>query len=355
MKYLKTLSFILLLSITSFAQKYTISGYVEENETGEKLFTANVYDEISKQGTITNNYGFFSLTLPKGEVKLIVSFIGCKPVIKEFTLDKDISLNLSIESSISIDEVTVVGERTKSKVEDSQMGLIQVPIKTIKSLPALLGEVDIIKTIQLLPGVQSGSEGSNGLYVRGGGPDQNLILLDGVPVYNVNHLFGFFSVFNANAINSVSLIKGGFPARYGGRLSSVLDIRMKEGSMKNFKGEVSIGIISSKFTLEGPIIKDKTSFIISARRTYIDVLAAPLISMVSNNGDVEKFNIGYFFYDFNAKINHKFSDKSRLFLSAYTGRDKFYMEMKDDYFGVDSKLQWGNITTALRWNYISPL
>ncbi len=236
------------------------------------------------------------------------------------------------------------------------MSVSEIPVNTIKKLPVLLGEIDVLKTVQLLPGVQSGNEGTSGLYVRGGGPDQNLILLDGVPVYNANHLFGFFSVFNADAINTVTLIKGGFPARYGGRLSSVLDIRMKEGNMKKIKGAASIGIIASRLTVEGPIIKDKTSFIISGRRTYIDFLSQPIIRSVARMEGVENLSLGYYFYDLNGKINHKFSDKSRLYLSAYMGNDKAYMKMKEEDSGyeylVNAKLRWGNITTALRWNYI---
>ena len=232
------------------------------------------------------------------------------------------------------------------------MSSISVPIDQIKSLPAFLGEVDVMKVLQLLPGVQSGSEGSSGLYVRGGGPDQNLILLDGVPVYNASHLFGFFSVFNSDAINNVQLIKGGFPARYGGRLSSVIDISMKEGNMKEFHGEGSIGLIASKLTLEGPIAKEKTSFIVSARRTYIDLIARPLIK-ASTDGDE---TVGYYFYDVNAKINHKFSDKDRLYLSAYLGDDKGYSFYKDEYdrtkYEEEVALRWGNITSALRWNHV---
>ena len=200
------------------------------------------------------------------------------------------------------------------------MSTIDVPIDQIKALPALLGEVDVLKVLQLLPGVQSGSEGSSGLYVRGGGPDQNLILLDGVPVYNASHLFGFFSVFNADAINHVELIKGGFPARYGGRLSSVIDISMKEGNSKAFHGEGSVGLVASRLTVEGPIIKDRTSFIISGRRTYIDVLASPLIRMATKGEE----RAGYFFYDLNGKINHRINKANRLFLSIYTGDDKAY-------------------------------
>jgi outer membrane cobalamin receptor len=202
-------------------------------------------------------------------------------------------------------------KKSDEMVKSTQMSMIEMPVHQIKALPVLLGEADVLKSLQLMPGVQSGSEGTSGLYVRGGGPDQNLILLDGVPVYNASHLFGFFSVFNADAISSVKLIKGGFPARYGGRLSSVIDIRMKEGNMKEFHGEGSIGNVSSKFTFEGPIIKDKSSFIISARRTYIDVLAAPIIQAINNAaGNGGKLRAGYYFYDANAKVNYKFSTKT---------------------------------------------
>ncbi len=255
-----------------------------------------------------------------------------------------------------LDEVVITAAEAEKIQEITQMSTISVPIEQIKSLPAFLGEVDVLKTLQLLPGVQSGNEGTSGLYVRGGGPDQNLILLDGVPVYNASYLFGFFSVFNADAINNVQLIKGGFPARYGGRLSSVIDISMKEGNMKEFHGEGSIGIIASKLTLEGPIVKDKTSFIISGRRTYLDLLARPLIKAQTDGDEV----VGYYFYDVNAKINYRFSNRDRLFLSTYLGDDHFYARYKyeNQQNGVtlededEAGLRWGNITSALRWNHI---
>ncbi len=346
---------LVLFAFVGFAQKYTISGYVEDTKTGEKLISASVYDTKTMKGTTTNTYGFFSLTLPKGEVVLTFSYMGYTTVSKTIDLTKDVIINFEASPSIELEEATVIDRKAENKVNSTQMSVNQIPISQIKKLPVLLGEVDIIKTIQLLPGVQSGSEGASGLYVRGGGPDQNLILLDGVPVYNANHLFGFFSVFNADAISSVTLIKGGYPARYGGRLSSVLDIRMKEGNMKEFKGEGSIGIIASKLAIEGPIIKDKTSFIISGRRTYIDLLSMPIQKSLPNNNGVG----GYYFYDANAKINHKFSDKSRLYLSTYVGNDKAYMKNKEKYIDNDVTyedesefaLQWGNITSAMRWNY----
>jgi hypothetical protein len=225
-------------------------------------------------------------------------------------------------------------------------------MQKVKSLPVLMGERDVLKTVQLLPGVQSGSEGSSGIYVRGGGPDQNLILLDGVPVYNVSHLFGFFSVFNPDAIKAVELIKGGFPARYGGRLSSVLDIRMKEGNMNKLSGEGSIGLVASKLTLEGPIKKGQTSFLVSARRTYLDLLIRPFVRAESD-GDATG---GYYFYDFNAKINHKLDDKNRLYASGYFGKDRAFTKFDDGavFGGGEEKevaeLEWGNIIGALRWN-----
>ncbi len=347
---------LLLLPAFAFSQNYTISGYVEDVSTGEKMLGASIYDLRSGKGTTTNGYGFFSITLPKDSVTLRVSFVGFRTQKIEAYLDQNLSLNFTMEGSEQLKEVEILASESEKIQEKSEMSTIDVSMQKVKALPVLLGEQDIIKTIQLLPGVQSGSEGGSGLYVRGGGPDQNLILLDGVPVYNASHLFGFFSVFNADAINSVKLIKGGFPAHYGGRLSSVIDIRMKEGNMKEFHGEGSIGLISSKLLLEGPIVKDKTSFIISGRRTYIDVLTRPLIKNASENGSYA----GYYFYDVNAKINHKFSDRSRLYLSAYNGKDDFYSRFKDQYvdngttYDYDERggLDWGNTIAALRWNYL---
>ncbi len=352
---------LIFIAFTVFSQnktklkKYTISGYIYDAASGEALISASVYDKKSMKGTITNNYGFYSLTLPEGDVELTFSFVGYKSETKKIKLTNNLSINFNGETNNLLEEVNIIDKREENIVNSTQMSVNKLPVSEIKKLPVLLGEVDIIKTIQLLPGVQSGSEGSSGLYVRGGGPDQNLILLDGVPVYNVNHLFGFFSVFNADAISSVTLVKGGYPARYGGRLSSVLDIRMKEGNTKKIKGEGSIGLIASKLTVEGPIIKDKTSFIVSGRRTYIDILSMPIQKSIPDNTSTG----GYYFYDLTAKINHKFSDKSRLFLSTYMGNDKAYAKDKEKYIDNDITyedktkfaLQWGNITSALRWNY----
>nr|MDA3823475.1 TonB-dependent receptor [Bacteroidales bacterium] len=346
------------LSLELNAQNHTISGYIQDSETGEKLIGANIYSKNGLSGTSSNTYGFFSLTLDEGDYEVIFSYVGYQTEIRNFTLRENIELNISLSPTLGIEEVEIVANSNRETVKSTQMSTIDISVESIKKVPALLGEVDVIKAIQLLPGVQSGTEGASGLYVRGGGPDQNLILLDGTPVYNASHLFGFFSVFNADAIKNVKLIKGGFPARYGGRSSSVLDISLKEGNMKKFQGSGSIGLISSKLTLEGPIIKDKTSFILSARRTYLDVIAQPLLREI---GDGDEFTTqGYYFYDLNAKINHKFSNRDHLYLSVYTGDDAFYQTQKPYSYLYDgtlftneseSNLSWGNITSALRWNH----
>jgi outer membrane cobalamin receptor len=350
---------MLSLSLASFSQqKFTISGFINDKENGESLIGVNVLIKEKLVGTTSNTYGFYSLTLPEGNYDVSFTYIGFETQITSVNLNKNISLDINLgTASTQINEVTIVAQETA--VERTQTSIVEVPVQQIKNIPALLGEVDVLKAIQLLPGVQSGGEGTSGFYVRGGGPDQNLILLDGVPVYNASHLFGFFSVFNADAIKNVRLTKGGYPARFGGRLSSVLEIDMKEGNMKKIEGEGSIGLISSKLTLQGPIIKDKTSFIVSARRTYIDLLAQPLIRK-ANDGNPG----GYYFYDLNAKLNHKISNKDRLYLSAYLGKDRFYFTNSDnDSFNInganyestslnDAGLDWGNITSSLRWNHL---
>ena len=339
------------------AQKYTISGHITDMDTGEELISANIIDYKSGKGTVTNNYGFFSLSLPSDSVSLEISYIGFESRMFSFDLVRDTVFTIGLSSSVTLEQVEISAERSSRIEEQSQMSLVEVPVTQIKKIPALLGEVDVLKALQLLPGVQSGGEGQNGLYVRGGSPDQNLILLDGVPVYNASHLFGFFSVFNADAIKNVTLIKGGFPARYGGRLSSIIDISMKEGNLKSYHGAASIGLISSKLLLEGPIIKDKSSFAISGRRTYIDFLAQPLIKNALSDGQGSGGTFGYFFYDLNAKINYKFSEKDRLLLSFYAGQDPFnfrYTDVEKDVFEstLKTSLQWGNLTSALRWNHV---
>jgi len=352
------------------AQKNTISGYVEDALTEERLIAASVFDvEELKYGTLTNEYGYFSLTLPKKKVHLRISYVGYFPIDTIIEI-KGQEIVFRLHPSTILEEVVITGY--KQDLKSSQIARISVPIKMIQNLPVIFGEADLMKILQLLPGVQSGKEGTGGIYVRGGGPDQNLILLDGVPVYNLSHMAGFFSVFTPEAIKDVSLYKGGFPARFGGRLSSVIDVRMKDGNMKKLIGSVSIGLISSKFTIEGPIKNNKTSFIVSARRTYYDLLAKPFVSIFSkyeytddNSYRVSsKVNGGYYFYDFYAKVNHKFSRKDRVYLSFYSGLDKAYIknEYEYEYFGTEMEnyfyntktggdLYWGNNILAIRWNH----
>jgi len=362
--FMKRKHFIVLLTLVFFSnlsfsqvnskkkspEKFTISGYIEDERTGEKLIAANVFDAKGLDGTTTNTYGFYSLSLPKDSVYLSFSYIGYQTKVIPVYLDKDLSINIKLSDDLSLEEVEVVAERFGRIEEETQMSRIEVPIELIKRLPALLGEVDVLKTLQLLPGVQSGGEGQSGLYVRGGSPDQNLVLLDGVPIYNVSHVLGIFSVFNADAIKNVTLTKGGFPARYGGRLSSVLEINMKEGNTKELHGEGAIGLISSKLTLEGPIISDKTSFLISARRTYADLIFRPIVKKQSSIGGGQ-ITPKLYFYDLNAKIQHKINDKHRLFVSAYSGADVFYNKYEDEDFITEGGIDWGNLISALRWNY----
>ena len=337
----------LLHSFSSIAQnQYTISGYVQDNESGENLIGVSIYDQQTYKGTASNQYGFYSLSMNEGNYVIIYSFIGYKSITKNITLNKDIRLNLALNNdAILTEEVIVTGERLDKNVSSSDMSQARLEVGNIKQLPVIFGEVDILKSAQLLPGIQSGGEGNSGLYVRGGGPDQNLILLDEAVVYNAAHLFGFFSVFNADAIKDINIIKGGMPAEYGGRLSSVLDITMKDGNNKKYEVDGGIGLLSSRLTIQGPVQKEKSSFIISGRRTYIDVLTEPFIP------EDNAFNgSGYYFYDLTTKINYRISDKDRLYLSGYFGRDVFNFANKENNFAI--KIPWGNATTSLRWNHL---
>ena len=335
------------------SENYTISGFISDYESGERLIGATVVIPGDNVGTVTNNYGFYSITLPADTVYLRVSYLGYESQHFEIALFKDVTLNVSLETSaVGLGEVEVVAERATDVLESTQMASVSLPISKIKQIPALLGESDVLKVLQLLPGVQSGNEGSSGLYVRGGGPDQNLILLDGAPVYNASHVFGFFSVFNPDALQHVQLTKGGFPARYGGRLSSVLDISMKEGNLKKYQADGALGLIFSKLTLQGPLMKDKMSFLLSARRTYIDVVARPFLKR-----DPDAANAVFYFGDINAKFNYIASPKNRFFLSFYSGTDVFGDGYTDDLGGnrserVDAGLDWGNITGTARWNHL---
>ena len=357
---LRLLLFCLLLGTivpAAYAQTYTLNGYVRDAQSGEPLIQATVLNTATGAGVATNRYGYYSLTLPTTDtLRLRFSYVGYAPATLRLALRQDTVINLELTSNNLLEEV-VVQAPEDAVHERTQMSVVSVQPEQVQTLPALLGEADILKTLQLMPGVQSGNEGTTGLYVRGGSPDQNLILLDGVPVYNVSHLFGFFSVFNPSSISYIELIKGGFPARYGGRLSSVLDIRMKEGNMKQFAGEASIGIISGSASIEGPIVKDKASFIISGRRTYLDLVAKPLLKEFAGNDDDE---VGYYFYDLNAKVNARLGQKHHVYLSAYTGNDDAQISDQRDRFADRVRtisndnfdLQWSNLTTAFRWNYV---
>lgn len=341
------LLFFFLLSEAQTVQKYTISGFIGEQGSKESLPGVNVYVPKLKLGAVSNNYGFYTLTIPADSIELLVTYVGYTPQLFKLNLNKNIQLDIPLKSSIDLMEVVVSAEKLEKISQEVQMSKIDLPVEQIKDLPALLGEKDVLKAIQLLPGVQKGSEGSSGIYVRGGGPDQNLIILDDATVYNASHLFGFFSLFNGDALKSVELTKGGFPARYGGRLSSVIEMQMKDGDKQKIRGEAGIGLISSRFTLEGPIIKDKASFLISARRTYIDLLMQPLIKSATGA------KTGYYFYDFNAKLNYILDYKNKIYLSGYFGKDKFYFKQK---FNATNKseagLNWGNATGTLRWNHL---
>ena len=334
--------------------QFTISGFITDSQSGEKLIGANLFVHGANTGTVTNNYGFYSLTLPADSIYITISYIGYEPRNFSIDLSQDIDLNVELSpDAITLDGVEIVGERPEDRVASTEMSVVNVPITEVKKLPVLFGETDILKAIQLLPGVQAGSEGSSGLYVRGGGPDQNLILLDGAPVYNASHIFGFFSIFNPDALQNVKLTKGGFPSRYGGRLSSVLDISMKEGNLKEFETDGGIGLISSKLTVQGPIKKDQMSFIVSGRRTYIDYIARPLIR---NQNDEFDEDAVFYFYDLNAKVNYTPNKRSRLYLSVYTGKDEFgstFSDVQTDYEEYNQVgLDWGNLTSTFRWNYL---
>lgn len=319
---------------------------MRDSLTGETIIGSTVTVVGSSRSLLTNNYGFFSVTLPAGDYDVLFSHVSYETVSRRLSLRSDQTFTISLlPKSAALQEVVVFNKRKDGNVKNAQMGKLDLSMNQIRSIPAFLGEVDILKAIQLLPGVQSAGEGNAGFYVRGGGPDQNLILLDDATLYNTGHLFGFFSVFNGDAIKNVSLIKGGMPAQFGGRLSSVLDVAMKEGNINSFQGEGGIGLIASRFSLQGPLQKNKSSFIVSARRTYIDALVKPFIS--KNSGF---YGSGYYFYDLNAKINYRFSDKDRLFLSGYFGRDVFNFNNAKRSFST--RVPWGNATGTLRWNHV---
>ncbi len=350
--------FAFLLSLivaTAVGQKISINGYVTDKASGERLLGASITVAGTGVGTTSNSYGYYSITLPPttDSVELRFTMVGYDPLAARLPGNTGQKFDAGLTLQKALEEVVVRSARRSDIQQRTQMSSISISPETIKNLPAFLGEADVLKAIQLLPGIQAGTEGSNGVYVRGGGPDQNLILLDGVPVYNASHLFGFFSVFNADAINSVDVIKGGFPARYGGRLSSVIDLRMKEGNNQKFHGEGGIGLIASRLTLEGPLKRGKSSFMVSGRRTYADLFMRPIIR-ASSDGNT---NAGYFFYDLNAKANIWLSPKDHLYVSGYFGKDKFSANEKYESASggqqdrYSNGIQWGNATAVVRWNH----
>jgi hypothetical protein len=345
MMRLLLLLFILFTSFANLAQqKSTISGYLTDAKSGEALIGAKVYIPSLKVGAETNTYGFYSLTVEKGTYTIEFRFTGLDTYSKVFDLSQDVSFNYEMGTTEKQLEEVVISAKKGENINSTKIGQIELDVEKIKTLPAFMGEVDIIKTIQLLPGVSSVSEGGQGFYVRGGGPDQNLVLLDEGVVYNAAHLFGFFSVFNADAVKSVNLIKGGMPANYGGRMASVLEVNMNEGNNKKFKVKGGLGVISSRITVEGPLKKDKGSFIVSGRRTYIDLIMKAAIP------DSSPFaGSGYYFYDLNLKLNYRLGPKDRIFLSGYYGKDQFTFGSKEDDFKVE--MPWGNGIAALRWNH----
>jgi len=331
--------------------KITISGYLSDESNGEALLYANVAEVNTTNGINTNEYGFYSLDIPSGkEVTLEYSYLGFKTTTKKITATQSQTINIKLSpAGETIKEIEVVAKRLsteKEEIKSTQTSTISIPIDQIKTIPSLGGEVDIIKVVQLMPGITKGGEGGTGMFVRGGDADQNLVLLDEATVYNIGHLFGFFSVFNPDALKDLTVIKGGFPSHYGGRLSSVLDVRMKEGNNQHYRVEGGIGLLSSRITVEAPIIKDKSSFLLSARRTYIDQVFAAVGT-----------KLPYYFYDLNAKFNYKISDKDRIFLSSYFGDDvlKFKESETSDEgedFDLNFGFQLGNFTQTLRWNHV---
>lgn len=338
--------FLFISNLLSAQEKFTISGYVRDSLSRETLIGATIQAKEQSKGVSSNQYGYYALTLPKGEYVLVTSFVGFFPMEKKINLQSDLVIDFPLLSKSSLSqEIVISSKKRDANIKNAQMGQIDLSMSRAKSVPVIFGEVDPLKILQLYPGVSNAGEGNSGLYVRGGGPDQNLILLDDAVVYNSGHLFGFFSIFNGDAIKNTSLIKGGMPAQYGGRLSSVLDISMKEGNLDKYQVEGGIGSIASRFSVQGPIQKEKASFMLSGRRTYIDALVKPFIKKES-----QFYGSGYYFYDFNAKFNYRFSSKDRLYLSGYFGRDRFDFVNNKRQFDVE--VPWGNSTLSARWNHV---
>lgn len=338
-------------------QKFTISGYITDSQTGESLIGAVAMDGQGA-GAAANTFGYYSLTIPQGKVRILYSYIGYSDVIREFYLGKDTLINVSLEQSLTLEAASVTGRsaaRTEAGIASSYLGSVDVPIRQIQSTPVIFGEADVLKALQKIPGVQSGTEGFTGLHVRGGGPDENLILLDGTPIYNVDHhMLGIFSVFQTEAVKRVSLYKGSFPARYGGRVSSIVDIRTNDGNLKAHSGSVTVGVLNSRAHVEGPIVKDRLSYSLSARGLHT-FYVIPLLRLFG--ADV---NANYFFYDLNGKLTWRHSDGDRFYLGVYSGADRITQNDSDEdipaghsgYSRDDVSTRWGNDVAHIRWNHV---
>lgn len=350
--YLSLMAFCLLrLNFPAFSQDIQVSGTIKDASTGEKLSGATIYLLENKQGITSNEYGFYSLRIPvKDTLTLILSYVGYHTIQKKLFLERSQTIDFNLTPGVDLHEIEITANSIVPIEKRTEMSVLHIPMQQIKMLPALGGEPDILKAFQLMPGVKQGNEGSSALLVRGGSQEQNLIIIDDIPLYYVNHLGGFVSIFNYNALKDATLYKGGFPARYGGRLSSVLNVQMKEGNAVKTGGNVQIGLLNASFMVEGPIKKNKTSYLISFRRFLYDLLTRPITSITFNN-----VSAGYYFYDVNAKINHKLGDKDWLYLSFYGGNDKVFVNAKDKSdnlkYKTQSSTQWGNIALGLRWNH----
>lgn len=347
MKKLFTFSILILCCFNSYSQlKYKISGYVRDSATRETLIGATLQVFETGRSLTTNQYGYFSITVTEGEYTINAFSIGYTSLLKKVNVRNNIDIDILLSPNFILsNEIIISSSKKDANVLNAQMGQIDLSMSKIKSLPVLFGEIDPLKTLQLFPGISNAGEGNSGIYVRGGGADQNLLLLDDAVVYNSGHLFGFFSIFNGDAIKNISIIKGGMPAQFGGRLSSVLDITMKDGNMNKFQAEGGLGNISGRLSIQGPVKKGKSSFIISGRRTYIDLLSKPFIKK-----GTQFYGSGYYFYDLNAKFNYRFSSKDRLYISGYFGKDVFDFANNNRNFRV--KVPWGNSTITMRWNHV---
>lgn len=345
---------ICLFLTSSLSAQVRVNGYVYDAQNKETLIGASFYNPVTKTGTTSNNYGFYSLSLAKGQSNIVVSYVGFDKQLLQLNLTKDTTINIYLQASSTLKEVVITDKSVEKQfVKESTIGKITLSPESIIAIPTLAGESDLLKALQMLPGVKSGTEGTTGLYVRGGNVDQNLYLVDGIPIYNPNHLMGFISTFNTNAIKSINFYKGSFPSQYGQRVSSVVDTRMKDGNNQQIKGEASIGLLSAHLDVEGPIVKDKTTFSFSGRRTYLDLLLKPLLGYENNQND-QDMDFGYHFSDINMKITHRFSQKSLLTASIYWGEDKFNLTYKEnddktEQGKMNNTVKWGNTIATLNW------